>query len=137
TIATSRSRGARWSTGRPSKRIRPADGRSRPAISDSVVDLPHPRGPTNVKNSPSSIVRQRLSSTVTAPKRLLTPSNSIAAISTPRLPASRSALHRARGQPLHDAPLIQQHEHEDRHRHEQRRGRDLAPRHLVQPREER
>ena len=38
-------------------RISPPETSSSPAIIRSVVDLPHPEGPTSTVNSPSSILR--------------------------------------------------------------------------------
>ena len=39
-------------TSRPSSSTSPSSGRSKPAISRSVVVLPEPDGPSSVKNSP-------------------------------------------------------------------------------------
>jgi hypothetical protein len=41
----------------PSSRMRPAVGSSNPAISRSVVVLPHPDGPSSEKNSPPTTGR--------------------------------------------------------------------------------
>ena len=43
--------------GRPSKKISPPETSSSPASMRSVVDLPHPDGPTSTVNSPSSSSR--------------------------------------------------------------------------------
>src|SRR3990172_7474560 len=53
--------------------IRPPSLRSRPAIIRSVVVFPHPLGPSNVRNLPSSASRLTSSTARTAPKLLLTP----------------------------------------------------------------
>ena len=48
-------RNARWpdsSTGWPSSRIVPADGRSCPASSRATVDLPEPLSPTSATTAP-------------------------------------------------------------------------------------
>ena len=57
TMPSPRSRGSRSLTTRPSMRISPAVGSSKPAIMRSVVVLPQPDGPTNTTNSPSSMVK--------------------------------------------------------------------------------
>src|SRR5918998_2949110 len=49
----SRRNGGRFVTERPWIRTSPADGGKKPAISPSVVVLPHPDGPSSVRNSPS------------------------------------------------------------------------------------
>src|ERR687894_822195 len=49
----SRRNGGRLVTERPWIRTSPADGGKKPAISPSVVVLPHPDGPSSVRNSPS------------------------------------------------------------------------------------
>ena len=45
----------------------------------SVVVLPQPDGPSRAKNSPSPMDRSSLSTAVTSPKRLVTPSIATAA----------------------------------------------------------
>src|SRR3954453_22414166 len=50
----------------PPSRIRPASGRSKPAISRSVVVLPEPDGPSSVKNSPSPTRRSTLCTATTS-----------------------------------------------------------------------
>ena len=55
------SAGHRW-TSRPFQRIRPADGRTRPEIARSVVDLPLPLAPSSVTISPSPTVSDTPSS---------------------------------------------------------------------------
>src|SRR5256885_10839345 len=47
--------------------MRPSSGRSKPAISRSVVVLPEPDGPSSVKNSPASISRSTWSTATTSP----------------------------------------------------------------------
>src|SRR5262252_8870548 len=66
-----RSRGSRSLTMRPSMRISPEVGSSKPAIMRRVVVLPHPDGPTNTTNSPSSITKFRFLTASTAPNDLL------------------------------------------------------------------
>src|SRR5439155_23681553 len=61
----------------------PSLGRSRPEMSPSVVDLPHPVGPTTATNSPGATVKLTSRNAVYAKpvgvkKRLVTPRNSIA-----------------------------------------------------------
>src|SRR5258708_6598623 len=50
----------------------PPSGRSKPAIIRSSVVLPHPDGPSSVKNSPALIERLTPSTAVNAPKRRVT-----------------------------------------------------------------
>ena len=54
---TSRSKGGRSETSRPSRRIRPSVGRSNPAIIRRQVVLPEPEGPSREKNSPCAHVQ--------------------------------------------------------------------------------
>src|SRR6185312_4492214 len=53
--------------------MRPESGRSKPAISRSVVVLPEPDGPSSVKNSPASISRSTPATATTSPYVLRTP----------------------------------------------------------------
>src|SRR5580765_4987284 len=64
--------------------MRPSSGRSKPAISRSVVVLPEPEGPSRVKNSPAGISRSTRSTATTSPYVLRIPSSrtSIAAAGT-------------------------------------------------------
>src|SRR3954463_11786000 len=48
--------------GRPSMRSVPEDGVVNPLIRSRMVDLPHPEGPTSVRNSPAETVRSTSSS---------------------------------------------------------------------------
>src|SRR3989454_1279773 len=59
--------------------MRPSSGRSKPAISRSVVVLPEPEGPRSVKNSPAGISRSTRSTATTSPYVL-------------RIPASRTSI---------------------------------------------
>src|SRR5438094_836300 len=61
--------------GLPEKMIRPASGRSRPAIIRKLVVLPHPEGPRSVKTCPRCTSSAMLSTARSVPKSLLTPSN--------------------------------------------------------------
>src|ERR1041384_1776876 len=65
-------------TSSPWSRMRPSSGTSKPAIIRSVVVLPQPLGPSSEKNSPSRIARLTSLTAAALPKRLLTPSSSIA-----------------------------------------------------------
>src|SRR5215216_3770868 len=65
-----RSRGSRSLTTRPSMRISPAVGSSKPAIIRRVVVFPQPEGPTSTTNSPSSIARLMLLTAATEPNVL-------------------------------------------------------------------
>src|SRR5262245_21906062 len=56
----------------PATQISPASGSSRPAISRSVVVLPHPLGPSSATVSPSARSRETLSTTVRWPKSFVT-----------------------------------------------------------------
>src|SRR4051794_29823730 len=60
--------------------MRPSSDRSRPAIAASVVDLPHPLGPSSVRNSPSPTVNEILSTARIAPNILTSPSTRNSAI---------------------------------------------------------
>src|SRR3989454_8912296 len=71
TMPTPRLRGGTSLTTRPSKRIRPASGRSKPAITRSVVVLPQPEPPTRETSSPWPISREIPSTAVDAPKRFV------------------------------------------------------------------
>jgi hypothetical protein len=46
-------------TGRPSTSTAPVLARSRPETRLSVVDFPHPVGPTTAQNSPAATVKSR------------------------------------------------------------------------------
>jgi hypothetical protein len=65
-MAMSRSLGALSFTTWPSMTSLPAVMSSSPATMLSVVDFPHPDGPTRMMNSPSAISRLKLS-TASAP----------------------------------------------------------------------
>jgi hypothetical protein len=70
------------STGRPPTLTLPSLGLSRPATRVSVVDLPHPEGPTTAQNRPGSTVMVTSRSAVKAVplgvlKRLVTADNSM------------------------------------------------------------
>jgi hypothetical protein len=54
-------------TGWPATVTVPADGCSRPDTRVSVVDLPHPVGPTTAQNSPGWIARLKSRSAVKTP----------------------------------------------------------------------
>src|SRR5882724_10459315 len=64
-MAMSRSFGGRLLTALPSIRTVPPEISSRPAIMRSVVDLPHPLGPTSTMNSRSLISRSIFWTTAT------------------------------------------------------------------------
>ena len=64
-------------TSRPSRRTRPTEGSSKPAIMRKVVVLPHPDGPSIVKNSPLRIVRSRSRTTGLSPNRFVTESRTM------------------------------------------------------------
>ena len=57
TIEIPLSLGGRSVTSRSPMRTDPSVGMVRPATVSIVVDLPHPEGPTSVRNSPSRISR--------------------------------------------------------------------------------
>lgn len=61
TVLTFRLCGGIRETSTPSSRMRPAVGSSNPAISRSVVVLPHHDGPSSEKNSPPETDRSILS----------------------------------------------------------------------------
>src|SRR5579864_66571 len=71
--------------------MRPAVGSSNPAMSRSVVVLPHPEGPSSEKNSPPETDRSMLSTAAwevtPCPNRLVSPTSSMPAamMSTPSL----------------------------------------------------
>ena len=66
----------------PFNKILPLVGVSKPAIIRSVVVLPQPEGPKKVTNSPFVMSRLKLSTTVTPPNDLLTPSSDIMTLSS-------------------------------------------------------
>src|SRR5215813_4062934 len=68
----SRSLGDRSLTMRPPMAISPPVIVSRPAIMFNRVDLPHPDGPTRMRNSPSGASMLMPFNTWTGPKRLTT-----------------------------------------------------------------
>ena len=63
----SRSPGPSRVTDRPAIRISPDVGLSRPASSRNAVLLPHPEGPTRIRNSPSATARSSPFSATTSP----------------------------------------------------------------------
>src|SRR4051812_10440749 len=114
-MAAPRSRGDRSFTISPSMTTLPTVGRSKPATRLRSVDLPQPLGPTRVTNEPSGISRSMSRSTGAArPKLLLTLSK--------RTEATRSALHRAGGEPGDEPPLEEQRHQDDRQRGHHRGG---------------
>src|SRR5260370_6006063 len=123
-MAMSRSLGALWSSTCTPMRSSPEVMSSSPAIMLSVVDLPHPDGPTRITNSPSAMSRLILF-TASAPsgKRLVIWSRTISAIVCSLVPVSRLALDRAGCQPGHDPALEEQDEDDDRDADDDRRGR--------------
>ena len=67
-------------TRRPSMKISPAVGSSRPAIMRRVVVLPHPEGPTRTRNSSASMERSRsFTASMSRPNTFLSPLSSICA----------------------------------------------------------
>ena len=67
TIEIRRCAGASDVTSRPSIRIRPSDGVSRPAIMRSVVDLPQPEGPSRTTSLPEGVAKEMRSTALAAP----------------------------------------------------------------------
>src|SRR5690606_13393098 len=63
-----RSLGSSQVTFLPLMKIWPPETSSRPAMQLSRVDLPQPEGPSRTTNSPCSMSRLRVSSTLTLPK---------------------------------------------------------------------
>ncbi len=59
--------GLRFTTSRPSMRIEPAVGVSKPATIRSVVVLPQPEGPRNETNSPCATSRSKSRTTWVVP----------------------------------------------------------------------
>src|SRR5262249_31972129 len=90
TIPRPRSRGSRSFTTRPSMRISPAVGSSKPAIIRSVVVLPHPDGPTSTTNSPSSIAQLRFFTAPIPPKVLFRLTSSIRPSLSPNHPEAEA-----------------------------------------------
>jgi hypothetical protein len=58
----------------------PLVGRSKPAMSRSVVVLPEPEGPSSEKNSPGAMVNVMPSTARTSPNRFSTLSSATAAV---------------------------------------------------------
>src|SRR5438094_6087836 len=71
--------------------MRPASGRSKPAISRSVVVLPEPDGPSRVKNSPGAMSRSTPATAATSPYERRTPTSRTAGA------ALRALVTRSRG----------------------------------------
>src|ERR1700694_2882869 len=122
-MAMSRSLGAMLLPTFPPMRSSPSEMSSSPAIMFSVVDFPHPDGPTRMTNSPSAISRSTWS-TARAPsgKRLVTFSKTISATLTPL------SLDGAGREPGDDASLEEQHEDDDRDGDDDGRRRDRPSR---------
>jgi hypothetical protein len=78
TIEMPRSAGGSAVTSRSPMRIVPAVGVSRPAMRRSVVDLPHPEGPSSTTNEPGSAANVMPSRARDSPQRLATFSSSMA-----------------------------------------------------------
>src|SRR5262245_61106086 len=72
-MATSRTAGGLAVTSAPPIAIRPASGRSSPAISRKVVVLPAPVGPRRTTNSPSRTPRSSAPTATVSPNDLRTP----------------------------------------------------------------
>src|SRR6202008_1657182 len=72
----SRCWGSRWVMSRAPSMTRPSSGASRPATMCSVVVLPHPLGPSSVRNSPSRTSTSTGPTPSVAPYRLTTPCSS-------------------------------------------------------------
>ena len=79
-MATPRAEGGTPRMLRPPIRTSPSVAGSRPQISRSSVDFPHPEGPTNTTNSPCATWRSMPWMTSSAPKRFLTPMSWTSAI---------------------------------------------------------
>src|SRR5437762_8397919 len=75
-MLTSRSAAERSVTSTPPIRICPRVAISSPAISRSVVVLPHPDGPSSVTSVPGSIVKEMSLTARTAPYCFITERNS-------------------------------------------------------------
>src|SRR5579871_604517 len=71
-MATPRAEPVRPETSRLSISIAPASGSSRPAIRRSMVDLPHPDGPSSTTRLPFSTANETSSSAVASPHVLVT-----------------------------------------------------------------
>src|SRR3989442_707464 len=122
----SRSLGVLLFTTCPPMRSSPELMSSRPPIMFTVVDLPHPDGPTRMTNSPPPIFRLKpLTATAPAGNRLWMCSGAISAICLSLTPL---ALDRAGRQPGHDPALEEQHEDYDRDGDDHRGGRDRTRR---------
>ena len=72
-MLTSRRCGGVEVTSSPPTMTVPEVGSVKPAIIRSVVVLPQPDGPSNEKNSPLATSRSSESTTVSSPKRLVSP----------------------------------------------------------------
>src|SRR6266508_1097684 len=69
-MATPRRAGGSRVTSRPAMRTVPESGASRPAMSRSVVDLPHPDGPSSTASRPDAAMKLTLSTTGPLPQLL-------------------------------------------------------------------
>ena len=90
---TGRRCGGTFAMSAPPIRMRPCCGVSNPAMRRINVVLPQPDGPSKAKNSPGAMSSDRLSTAVTAPKRLVTASSRMSGSREPngRQPSLRSA----------------------------------------------
>src|SRR3984957_16714500 len=88
TVLTSRKYGGTPVTSLPPSSIRPASGRSKPAISRSKVVFPDPDGPSKVKNSPAAMVSSTPPRATTSPYRFFRPATWTAAAAAPGYPAA-------------------------------------------------
>src|ERR1043165_1409975 len=115
----SRSFGGTSLTTSPSTAISPPVMSSKPAIMRSVVDLPHPDGPTSTTNSLSAMSRSIALTASTSSKRLTT------------LRSETCAMHstlRCAGSEAGDVIIHQERVDDQRRRRaEQRAGHDLTP----------
>src|SRR5436190_18254443 len=109
----------RW----PSIRRSPDVMSSRPAIRRSRVDLPQPDGPTNTTKSLFSISRLTAWMISTRPKALRMFFRVTVAMA--------STFHGAGGEARHDFSLEDQHENDERQRHDDGRRHDVAPGQFV------
>src|SRR6056297_3118343 len=116
TIAIPRSFGGRFVTSRSAMEMVPEVGFVSPAMVSSVVDFPHPDGPTRVTNSPSSISRFISFTATTSPYAFVTSSKFTS-------PIVESLLERSRGQSAHDLLLCDDDQHRDRKHADDTRGR--------------
>src|SRR3712207_2824698 len=99
-----RTASASRTTSSPTTSARPSSARSSVVRIRTTVVLPAPLGPRSPRTEPSSTVRSTPPRAVVAPKRLTSPSTTIASLMTGTLDARTDSSDRFSGSPRDDGP---------------------------------